>query len=44
VDHHDNPHIVLQKLLSSIEKNTEQTAHLIDGLALNQAINFLKEC
>ena len=42
VDHHDNPHIVLQKLLSSIEKNTEQTAHLIDGLALNQAINFLK--
>ena len=39
---HDNPHIVLQKLLLSIEKNTEQTAHLIDGMALNQAINFLK--
>lgn len=42
VDNHDNPHIVLQKLLSSIEHNTEKTAHLIDGMALNQAINFLK--
>ena len=42
VGNHDNPHIVLQKLLLSIEKNTEQTAHLIDGMALNQAINFLK--
>lgn len=42
VGNHDNPHIILQKLLLSIEKNTEQTAHLIDGMALNQAINFLK--
>lgn len=38
----DNPHIVLQKLLSSIEKNTEQTTRLIDGLTLNQAINYMK--
>ena len=42
VGNHDNPHIIVQKLLLSIEKNTEQTAHLIDGMALNQAINFLK--
>ena len=42
VGSHDNPHIVLQKLLSNLEKNTEQTAHLIDGMVLNQAINLLK--